>query len=309
MSQTERLMAIIGRLCQRNGKLNTAWVSNTFEVTDRQARRDIGYIRDRIVDQYFGSSVELIYDRASNEYRLTGSQEEMEKQFARSVISSAVAASAVDPLKDLLGSPEKSFPELRSNKVKFISQASELPDYTIFTELLSAIDENRRVRIHYKNINKVDSVRTIEPLELINYSAIWYVRAYDLTREELRTFSLSRIRKADILNEKRGFNDFEMLKKSDASSYGIFFGDKIEKYTIRFYNLVAYIVSNQVWHRSQKGHWLDENTYELEIPASVPTELIAKTLSFGADAEPISPQSFVDSYNKELSRLFEKMKR
>jgi len=258
--------------------------------------------------QNIGSSVDIVYDRQEKTYRLCGEEEHMERLFAMSVISSAVAASAIDPLREIVGSDEKRVRESESGKVKFISQASEMPDYTIFTQLLRAIDESKRVNISYKNINKVDSERTIEPLELVNYSAIWYVRAYDLRRNEIRTFSLSRIREIVILDQAIEFNDFRLLSDSDSSSYGIFLGEKAEMYTIRFYNLVAYIVSNQVWHKDQVGRWLDENTYELDVPASVPTELVAKTLSFGADAEPIAPESFVTSYKRELERLFEKNK-
>ncbi len=64
MSQTERLLAILDRLCQQRRQVNVAWIANTFEVSDRQARRDLEYIRDRIVDTSFGSNVSLEYDRA-----------------------------------------------------------------------------------------------------------------------------------------------------------------------------------------------------------------------------------------------------
>jgi len=306
MSQTERLMGIIGRLCQRNGKLNTRWIEDSFGVTDRQARRDIEYIRNRIIDQCFGTSVDLVYDRAKNEYHLTGSQEELKRLFARSVISSAVAASAVDPLRAVLGKETRE--DSSFNRVRYISQAAELPDYTIFTGILNAIDNNIRARICYKNINQIDTERIIEPLELINYSAIWYVRAYDLKREELRTFSLSRISSVEALDERREFNDFETLRKSDMAGYGIFLDEKTEEYTIHFHGLVAMMVANQVWHKRQRGEWIDSNTYSLSLPASDPTELVAKTLSYGADAEPISPKGFVDSYNKQLKRLFDKNK-
>lgn len=305
MSQTERLMAIIGKLCQRNGRVNTSWIVNRFEISDRQARRDMEFIRDRIVDQYLASEVDLIYDRGRNEYRFDGSSERIEQLFAKSAISAAVSSSAIDPIRELVGSKTDSS---KSSNVRFISQASELPDYRIFVDILNAIDESVRIRIRYKNLDQVDTERLIEPFELINYSAIWYVRAYDVSKEDLRTFSLSRIRSVSFTSEKREFADYEKRKKDDMDEYGIFFGGKKEIYTIRFYNLVAWIVSNQIWHTHQVGRWIDENTYELDIPASNPTELVAKTLSYGADAEPISPESFVDSYNNELVALFRKNK-
>lgn len=298
-------MAIIERLCQKDGKLNTAWICDKFEITDRQARRDLEYIRSRLIDENFASSVDLVYDRSANEYRLEGSKSEIDNLFSKSVIASAVRASAIDPLRSILGLESDNNADSR---VRFISQAAELPDYTSFTQILQAIDAGVRVRISYSNIVQQDTERLIEPLELINYSAIWYVRAYDFIKEKILTFSLSRIRKIDILDEKRTFRDYERLKKEDLSGYGIYSGGDVETYTIRFYGIVSWIVSNQVWHRNQVGRWIDNSTYELSIPASNPTELVAKTLSFGPDAEPIAPERFVTLYNKKVQQLFEALR-
>lgn len=295
-------MAIIERLCQRNGKVNTAWICNKFEISDRQARRDLDYIRTRLIDENFASSVDLVYNRSSNEYTLTGSKDEIDNLFSKSVIASAVAASAVDPLRSLLGISDTSSADSR---VRFISQAAELPDYSFFTLILQAIDAGVRVQINYSNIVQQDTVRIIEPLELINYSAIWYVRAYDFIKEKILTFSLSRITKIDILEDKRTFRDYDRLKKEDLSGYGIYSGGKVERYTIRFYGIVSWIVSNQIWHKDQVGRWIDKNTFELSLPASNPTELIAKTLSYGKDAEPIEPKVFVDRYYAKVDELIE----
>ncbi len=298
-------MAIIDRLSKRNGRLNTAWITTTFEVSDRQARRDIEYIRDRLINSYFPQSVDLIYDRSKNEYRLTGSQEELENLFAKSIIASAVAASSSDPIRDMLGNDSSTLSSKK--RVKFISQASEMPDYTIFTVLMNAIEDKHRVKIWYRNINQIDSERIIEPLELINYSAIWYVNSFDLARKEIRTFSLSRIRKAEDINQAIEFSNYKELEAQDNSGYGIFMGGKVIEYTMRFYDMVALIVSNQVWHSKQKGAWLDDRTYQLTVPASNAVELIAKVLSYGADAEPVAPKEFVDRYKMEVKRLASKL--
>ena len=300
MSQTERLLAILDRLCQQRRQVNVAWIANTFEVSDRQARRDLEYIRDRIVDTSFGSNVSLEYDRAKNEYKLVGSAKELESMAAKSVIASAVAMSAMDPLREILGEKTK---ESTSDKVRFISQAAELPDYKTFIEILHAIEDNIRLKISYSNVKRDHSTRIIEPLELVNYTAIWYVKAYDLEKQMVLTLSLSRIGDITRLEEKRTFNDFERLKEEALSGYGIYSGRKIYQYTMRFYNDVAWIVSNQIWHKEQEGHWIDENTYELTVPAAYYRELLAKTLSFGASAEPISPPYFVNKYYEELDLL------
>lgn len=304
MSQAERLMAIIDRLCKRDVKLNTKWIVDEFEISDRQARRDIEYIRDRIINTGIDSDIELIYDRANNEYRLTGSQEKLEALFAKSVIASAVAESSIDPLREIFGLKEKSS---RFSKVRYISQASEPPDYTIFMKILQSIEDCLRVEIDYENMRKVRSIRVVEPLELINYSAIWYMRAYDSGKKELRTFSLSRVKGITLLKESQSFKDYDYLKKEDISGYGILTGGEIQQYTIHFHGDVARAVSNQIWHVNQKGRWIDSQTYELSLPAASDTELVSKTLYYGDAAEPIAPESFVNKYRECVERLFVKL--
>ena len=304
MSQAERIIQILDRL-SLYGRVTTKEIMNIYEVSGRQVRRDIAYIKERLESTVFGSKVELDYDQYEKCYKLYGEPRELQRILSQNVIASAVAASSVNPLKE-------AFPGsgLKNGKVKYMSQATEMPDYSIFFSLMNAIESKKRVRIVYCRPKNKPFPRHLEPLELINYSSVWYLRAIDknIREPEIKTYSLSRIREVTTLDECFDFSDYDKLRKIDDSGFGIFYtpNSEVKQYTMRFYENIAFIVSAQIWHKNQKGGWIDENTYELTVPATNEIELLGKILSFGTKAEPISPPEFVEHYKTEIKSLKDK---
>ncbi|GIO32963.1 MULTISPECIES: helix-turn-helix transcriptional regulator [Paenibacillus] len=67
--------------------------------------------------------------------------------------------------------------------------------------LRQAINQSRRVRLWYINMNGTDSRRVVEPGRLILKGNVWYVQAYCLLRGEFRFFRLSRVQEIDMLDE------------------------------------------------------------------------------------------------------------
>ena len=301
MSQAERIVQILDRL-SRYGRVTTKEIMNIYQVSDRQVRRDISYIKERIERTHFGAKVELDYDQYEKCYRLYGEPKELERILSQNVIASAVAASSVNPLKEAFQGVE-----LNESKVKYMTQAMEMPDYSIFFTLMSAIEMKKKVEIIYCRPKNRPFKRVIEPLELINYSSVWYVRAIDMNirNPEIKTYSLSRIKEVNTLDEYFEFSDYDRLKKIDESGFGIFYSyrEEIKEYTMRFYENIAFIVSAQVWHKNQRGRWIDDDTYELTVPAINEIELLGKVLSYGQKAEPIAPPEFVESYKNEIKLM------
>ena len=304
MSQAERIIQIIDSI-SRYGRVTTKEIMDTYGVSSRQVRRDLAYIKDRIESSHFGIKVELDYDSYAKCYRLFGDEKELQRILSQNVIASAVAASSVNPLKEAFQGADFS-----NATVKYMSQAAEMPDYSVFYTLMNAIEVKKQVSILYQRPKKNTFSRTLEPLELINYSSVWYLRAVDtaIPSREIKTYSLSRIKKVDILNKFFEFKDYEQLRKIDESGFGIFYtpNQEVREYTMRFYDNIAFIVSAQVWHKNQKGHWVDTSTYELTVPATNEIELLSKILSFGIKAEPIAPDDFVEHYKDEIKTLKDK---
>ncbi len=311
MGRAERVMMMFYELSRDGGIISKDDIISEYGITDRQLRRDIEYIRDRIISPIAGESdfsIKCIRSDGRSYYRLFGNLSGLKEMRARSMIADAVAASALDPIRKLIdenNEEDRKRGLSRSRRyVKYLSSSSELPAYDLFSKLLGLIEAGHRIKLCYRRIGKDPFTAYIEPLELINYSSLWYLRAYNPDLQTIRTYSLSRIIEVEDTGDRIGFSDFDELDRQDDSSYGIFSSSEEPKlYTIRFRGTPAFIVASQIWHKDQQGHFIDNEVYELTVPAISYTELLAKTLSFGPDAWPVSPDDFVEAYKEKVSEM------
>jgi proteasome accessory factor C len=98
------------------------------------------------------------------------------------------------------------------------------PDYTPETpgrlgKLEAAISKQRTVRFDYWSISRDELFeRTVNPYGLLSDNGLWYVIAYDLEREAMRTFRVSRIR-SDIRFATRKERDFRIPPDFDIGKY------------------------------------------------------------------------------------------
>ncbi len=308
MSRLERIMDMINVLCLEDGRLNYGYIRDRYGISNREFRRDIDFIRERLTDIGYMdklSSVEYIRRENKKYYVFTGDKPRLNEAFVNSTIADALSRAQGNPLKALfegLGGKK----EYDEAPVQYMYTALEKVNYAVFVQLLSAIKERLTVTLRYTNSQGKETVLDINPMVLINYSQIWYLRA-ETEYGSIRTYSLSRI--VDVKNTDKHFvYDREKLKANEGS-YGIF-SSKEEPvwYTIRFRGVAANIVSNQIWHKEQKGRWIDDCAYELSVPAVSDVEVMGKLLSFSPESEPVAPEEFVARYRDIISKCAEVVK-
>ena len=179
-------------------------------------------------------------------------------------------------------------------------------DYNLFTTLVAAIKEKRSVELDYINVQGKRNTLEVHPMELINYSQLWYLKV-ETKYGSIRTYNLSRVQKVRMMDSHFQRDD-EKLKKSEGA-YGIFSSAKDEPvwYTMRFYSVAANIVSNQIWHKEERSKWNEDGSYELSVPAVSDIEVMGKMLSFAPDSEPVSPVEFVEKYKETVRKMAEKV--
>ncbi|MBQ0071492.1 MAG: WYL domain-containing protein [Spirochaetales bacterium] len=313
MSRLERIMDMINVLCLEDGRLNYRYIKDKYGMSNREFRRDIDFIRERLTDVGYMdklSTVEYVRTPKGNYYVFNGDKPKLNESFVNSTIAEALAVAADNPLREQFDgtwSPEKPTPEGLVTPVRYMYQAIEKVNYSIFSTLVAAIKEKYKVELGYVNAKGHESKLEIYPLQLINYSQIWYLMA-KTQYASIRTFSLSRIASASIKDyEKFEFDDYSILEKA-TSGYGIFTSVKVEPiwYTMRFYGVAANIVANQTWHKEEKGRWVD-GAYELSVPATSDVEVMGRMLSYAPNAEPLSPEAFVQRYREIIGQCKERI--
>ena len=98
------------------------------------------------------------------------------------------------------------------------------PDYSPempgrLAKLEGAISKQRTVKFEYWSISRDEaSERTLNPYALLPDNGIWYVVGYDLDRDDIRTFRVSRIR-GDIKFATRRERDFRAPADFDIEQY------------------------------------------------------------------------------------------
>ena len=166
---------------------------------------------------------------------------------------------------------------------------TERPEH--FEVVASATIKRRRLLISYRaRYNDEDTVREVSPQRLVHYRDNWYLDGWCHLRKGLRSFSMDRISKAEILTQKAKPIAEKILNEVLASSYGIFSGKADKRAVLRFTPEQARWVAAETWHPQQVSHFEKDGSYVLEFPYSNDGELVMDILKYGPDVEVVSPK-------------------
>jgi proteasome accessory factor C len=153
---------------------------------------------------------------------------------------------------------------------------------------------------HSRGSNR-QSERTVSPQRLTHYREAWYLDAWDEESNELRTFSLDRVRRAKVLEDVALDLPDADLDGHYASAYGIFGGKADKVAVLRFSAERSRWVADENWHPEQEGKYLQDGRYELRIPYRDARELVMDIMRHGAHVEVIEPAALRDEVHKQLA--------
>lgn len=179
----------------------------------------------------------------------------------------------------------------------------------VFGILASAWALRRRVRIGYLWTKPDGSARRVYTRYLDPYfiepsgtGHSCYVIGLDHYSSQIRTFKIERIREAELTPEMyempAGWSASEYLK----GAWGIFHDDEVEV-RIRFSRSVAAALAEAIWHPSQEiVEETDGNVLYTARVAGI-VEITPWILSWGAEAEVLSPPALRDAVASAVHRL------
>lgn len=310
MSQAERILFLDKRMQPPSVGVTAQEAADYFEVSTRQIKRDIEYLRYRF-------NAPVIYDKALHLYRYDKVFTDLKFANQDMVISYLSLQSFVKnkqyfPLFEdsLLNQFMKEVPRDYLDVCSKISYQMPPVDF-IRPEYFECICDSVRDKVcldmDYENVRNESSKRLVEAEHLINYGGSWYIVAFDRKTNAIRTFNVSRITNLSLSKEKFSEHDESYRKELQEflkGGYGIFHGSKTQTVVIRFFKEAARIVKTQVWHEDQKlrvfGAGDDSEVLELEFEAAEFTELTGKILSFGRLAQPVEPPELVAAWKEEI---------
>ena len=154
---------------------------------------------------------------------------------------------------------------------------------------------------HARSTDEVTE-RTVSPQRIVHYREAWYLDAWDEGKDALRSFSIDRIRRATVVEERALDVPEAELDDHYATAYGIFGGKADKVAVLRFTPERARWVADEQWHPQQEGRWLEDGSYELSIPYRESRELVMDVMRHGADVEVVSPTQLRQQVGQEVRR-------
>jgi predicted DNA-binding transcriptional regulator YafY len=159
-----------------------------------------------------------------------------------------------------------------------------------FPAVAEAVMRRKRLRLRYwSRSSDEESVRQVSPQRLVHYRDNWYLDAWCHLRGDLRSFSVDAIQAATVLATKAEDVPEATLDEVLGSGYGIFSGKATKVAKLRFSPERARWVACEVWHPQQKGAYLADGRYELELPYASELELVMEVMMYGAECVVVGP--------------------
>jgi proteasome accessory factor C len=142
--------------------------------------------------------------------------------------------------------------------------------------------------------------RTVSPQRITHYREGWYLDSWDEGKDALRSFSIDRIRRLTIVDERAFDVPEDELDRHYASAYGIFGGEADKVAVLQFSRERARWVADEQWHPDQQTQHQPEGSFELRIPYRDSRELVMDILRHGRHVKVISPPSLRDEVTQQL---------
>jgi proteasome accessory factor B len=167
-------------------------------------------------------------------------------------------------------------------------------DPRIWDTVVGALERRLRLRIVYRVI-RVDSVtiRSVDPVRLVNREGEWYLLAWDRDRRGFRTFAMGRVAEVVELDEPVSVPSEIDVETFVRQGFGGFWGT--ERYTVRvcFERSVAPYIEERTWHPTQRIVAYRKGGIVLTMKTSHLDGVKRWLLSFGSVAKALAPKELV----------------
>lgn len=295
---------------------NARKLAEQFEVSVKQAQRDIEFMRDRL-------AAPIAYVPEKKGYELEDVAYELppvwlkEDELLALCLAMRLASTLPDvQLKRSLYDLLRKFVTLR-----FLDSSLELSDlkkkvsvknveyYRVdegtFHKVIGALFRNAALKVSYYTPHKHEMTeRVIQPLHLLCYMGSWHLIAYCSLKSGLRDFALSRIRSLEILAEPVKLpNGLPSIRDYIRMNFGVMTGGASVEVCLRFAPKISNWISEQVWFSGQRIVANDDGSVCLSFPVADFGEISREVLKYGAAVEVLSPKELRDQVKEEIGKM------
>lgn len=300
---------------------NCRKIANELEVSAKTIQRDIDFMRDRL-------GLPIDYDPARFGFHYTEpvtsfpsiavSEGEITALF---VAQKALAQYKGTPFEGPLRSAFRKITDGMKEKVSFSwsdlddvisfrAVGASVADLELFEILSSAVLRTVEVDCEYRGLKSSRyERRTVRPYHLASLENQWYLFAQDAKLGQLRTFALPRMRNAVLTGAKfRRPGDFSVSKVL-RGSFGVFAGGEPYRIKLQFDSFAVRLVTERVWHESQRVKQLRNGTAVLQLDLGSLEEIERWILSWGSHVRVLAPvrlREMVRATAESIAKIYRK---
>jgi predicted DNA-binding transcriptional regulator YafY len=166
-----------------------------------------------------------------------------------------------------------------------------------------AVSQRRRLDMTYRSMRgRAETRRRVDPYRLLFFEGAFYVIGYCGLRRDIRVFALDRVRRLELTDEPFELPADLILDDFLKSSFGVFLGPPASV-RVRFAPEIAGYIAEKTWHASQKLRPQTDGSVIFEAEVAGTEEIKRWILTWGAQAEVLSPESLREELRREAQAL------
>ncbi len=299
---------------------NCVQMAREMEVSLRTMKRDVQFMKDRLhlPIEYDAVKYGFYYTQSVDQFpRVEISEAEM---FAMLVAHKAIAQYHGTPFQQPL---EMAFQKITGQlnqqegysldnfgaALSFRPFAPEDADLNAFQIITRALRERRALKFRYKNLGaKTVQERLTHPYHLACIENHWYLFAFDVNRQAIRTFALGRLTQPKLLSAR-----FKMPKQFDADEYlrgsfSVYKGHDDYEVVIEFDAWATDLIRGRHWHSSQQFQELPGSGSRLTMRLNSIEEIDRWVLGWGTHATVVRPKAVQERIRSMAQDLLQRYK-
>ena len=174
-----------------------------------------------------------------------------------------------------------------------------------FRPIMRAINQSTELVLRYCKFYREDAEkRTVQPLLLKEHRSRWYLLAFDVLEQELRTFGLDRIEDLTISTKK--FKK-KSVQKYFYNAFGIICPntEQPQEVLLSFTPLQGKYIKTMPLHHSQKILKDDLEELRISMFTYLTKDLVMEILSMGNQVRVLAPEPLIDLVKDSLQKALE----
>jgi predicted DNA-binding transcriptional regulator YafY len=316
-TRLERLVALKDEI-DRGRYPTVEKLCSMFEIQPRTLHDDLRMMRDMM-------GLEIKHDRSRNGYYNANPGKKLPEfdltageVFALTVAKEMLSEYVGTPFHPILEGAIEKIQQRLPEKVRvdvgdveaaihFGGKSASPFSRKMFMDLHRACEKHLCAEIEYLSAYKDElTKRTVEPYKLLAHENTWYLVAFCKLRKDLRHFALHRIKDYSITNDGFVPTDAETLEKWLASAFLISHQHEPVDVSIKFDAHAARYIKEKIWHPTQTIANESDGSCTLSMKCTDLDEVKRWILTYGAEAEVLSPEPLRTAVKQELTKALAK---